>query len=171
MYPVCAGFFVQIMSKRISEQLNIRVAFVSAEWHKELVDIAVNSCRLELRKIGFEGKNNISQFTVPGSLEIPLAAKRLIQTGKFDAVIGFGLVVDGGIYRHEFVAQAVLDGIMKVALETNTPVLSVVLTPQKFDENNHEDVKFFQEHMIIKGKEAASSLSKIMSELEKINSL
>jgi 6,7-dimethyl-8-ribityllumazine synthase len=67
-------------------------------------------------------------FSTPGSLEIPLMAKKLAKSGRYAAVCASGRVVDGGIYRHEFVAHAVLQGIMQTSLETEVPVLSAVLT-------------------------------------------
>ena len=63
-------------------------------------------------------------------------------------------VVDGGIYRHEFVAQTGIDGLMSGQLETEMPVLSMVLTPQRFHEHE-EHVAFFTGHMTKKGAEAA----------------
>ena len=70
-------------------------------------------------------------------------------------VVAAGFVVDGGIYRHEFVAQSVISGLMQVQLELELPVLSVVLTPKECQENKEEDQAFFLEHMVIKGREAA----------------
>ncbi|HSW48324.1 MAG TPA: 6,7-dimethyl-8-ribityllumazine synthase [Candidatus Saccharimonadales bacterium] len=150
------------MIKKENKKLDFKIAFVAASWHEDLVNVAVNSCKSELQELGVDTEKNIKLFNVPGSLEIPLVSKTIIQSGEFDAVIAFGLVVDGGIYRHEFVAQTVLDGIMKVSLETKTPVLSVVLTPQKFDETNSEHIKFFQKHLVIKGQEAARSAVQII---------
>ena len=57
----------------------------------------------------------------PGAFEIPLHAKRLATSGRYAAVVGAGLVVDGGIYRHEFVADAVVNGLMRVQLDTDVP--------------------------------------------------
>lgn len=74
------------------------------------------------------GKTVVDIFDVPGALEIPLHAKTLAETGRYDAILGTAFVVDGGIYRHDFVAGTVLDGLMTVQLQTNVPVLSAVLT-------------------------------------------
>ena len=63
-------------------------------------------------------------------------------------------VVDGGIYRHEFVASTVLEGLMRAQMDTNVPVLSVVLTPHSFQETP-ADVEFFRAHFVRKGQEAA----------------
>lgn len=69
-----------------------------------------------------------------------------------------GLVVDGGIYRHEFVATAVIDGLMRVQLDTDVPVFSVVLTPHHFHEHD-EHVRYFAEHFVKKGAEAANAVA------------
>jgi beta-galactosidase/beta-glucuronidase len=75
-----------------------------------------------------------------------------------------GLVVDGGIYRHDFVAHAVLQGIMQASLETEVPVLSAVLTPHHFHEHAvHAD--FFKHHMQTKGKELAEACVSIVEKL------
>ena len=65
----------------------------------------------------------VDVYTVPGAFEIPLKAKELALKGDHAAIVGAGFVVNGGIYRHEFVAQAVVSGMMQVQLETLTPVL------------------------------------------------
>ena len=65
-------------------------------------------------------------------------------------------MVDGGIYRHEFVAQSVISGLMQVQLETEVPVFSVVLTPHHFHAGE-EHQKFFFEHFVHKGQEAAKT--------------
>ena len=93
-------------------------------------------------------------FEVPGAFEIPLRAQLLAKSGRYDAIVAAGFVVDGGIYRHEFVAASVIDALMRVQLDTEVPVLSLVLTPQQFHE--HETHRtFFRDHFLIKGEEAA----------------
>lgn len=136
---------------------DFRIALVAAQWHGDLVNVATSTCYSELVKLGVKVDDNVELFKLPGSLEIPLVAKRLAQTGNWDAVIAFGLVVDGGIYRHEFVAQAVIDGLMRVGLETEVPIMSTVLTPQKFDEHDAAQIEFFRNHLAIKGAEAAQA--------------
>ena len=93
-------------------------------------------------------------FKVPGSFELPLHAKRLARTGRYSAIVAAGLVVDGGIYRHEFVAKAVIDGLMRVQLDEDVPVISAVLTPHHFHEHDQHAL-FFSSHFEVKGREAA----------------
>ncbi|HLM96062.1 MAG TPA: 6,7-dimethyl-8-ribityllumazine synthase, partial [Acidimicrobiales bacterium] len=109
----------------------MRVAFVQSTWHEEIVDRCRDSFLEEIATLGV-ARDQIDLFRVPGSFEIPLHAKRLAGTGRYAAIVGAGFVIDGGIYRHEFVAEAVINGLMRVQLDTDTPVISVVLTPHHF---------------------------------------
>jgi len=130
-----------------------RIAFVQSSWHKDIVDQARHAFLIEIAKLGFSHQD-IDVFEVAGAFEIPLQAKRLAKSGRYGAVVAAALVVDGGIYRHEFVAQAVISGLMQVQLETEVPVLSAVLTPHHFHEHS-EHQEYFQRHFQIKGAEVA----------------
>jgi 6,7-dimethyl-8-ribityllumazine synthase len=140
-----------------------KIAYVQAAWHTEITDRCKQAFTAELTKQRYDA-SGVEFFSAPGSLEIPLMAKKLAKTGKYAAVCVSGLVVDGGIYRHEFVAQAVLHGIVQTSLETEVPILSAVLTPHHFHEHAvHQE--FFREHMDTKGKELASACVSIIENL------
>ena len=62
--------------------------------------------------------SQVDVFDVPGAFEMPLLARDLAQTGRYGAVACAAFVVDGGIYRHDFVAQAVVDGLMRAGSGT-----------------------------------------------------
>ncbi len=130
-----------------------RLAFVQSTWHEEIVDRCRDSFLEEIATLGV-APEQIDLFRVAGSFEIPLHAKRLAGTGRYAAIVGAGLVIDGGIYRHEFVAEAVINGLMRVQLDTDVPVISVVLTPHHFH-GHDEHTSFFAEHFTVKGVEAA----------------
>ena len=127
-----------------------RYAFIKANWHSEIVEKALDGfCELIAR-------DSIDVFDVPGAFELPLMAQALARSGKYDAIVAAALVVDGGIYRHDFVAQAVVDGLMRVGLDSGTPVLSVSLTPHHYQEtDHHRDI--FKRHFVQKGREAAEA--------------
>jgi 6,7-dimethyl-8-ribityllumazine synthase len=131
----------------------VRLAFVQSTWHEEIVDRCRDSFLEEIVTLGVT-PSQIDLYRVPGSFEIPLHAKRLATSGRYGAIVGAGFVVDGGIYRHEFVADAVVNGLMRVQLDTDVPVISVVLTPHHFHEHD-EHASFFAEHFRVKGIEAA----------------
>ena len=106
------------MEKEIT-MTHTRYAFIKANWHAEIVDQAL---------VGFTEvvpESSVDVFDVPGAFEMPLLARDLARTGQYGAIAAAAFVVDGGIYRHDFVAQAVVNGLMQVGLETDDPVLSV----------------------------------------------
>lgn len=129
-----------------------RLALVQSCWHREIVDEG----RRGFLEAASHDRGEVEVFEVPGAFELPLHSRLLAESGRFDAIAAIGFVVDGGIYRHEFVAQAVIDGLMRVQLDTNVPVFSGVLTPQQFHEHDvHRD--FFVRHMREKGQELAKA--------------
>jgi 6,7-dimethyl-8-ribityllumazine synthase len=145
---------------------NERVAFIQAGWSRDITDQGKQTFVEDMNKAGFK---NIDFYDVPGSLEIPLQAQLLAKSGKYDAIVCTGLIVNGGIYRHEFVTTAVIDGIMRVSLDTEVPVLSVILTPQNFHEHE-EHHKFFFEHFKVKGREAAVACLKTLDNMRELKS-
>ena len=140
-----------------------KVAFIQACWHRDIVDQLRDSFKKEFSELS---DKDIEFFELPGAYEIPLHAKALAETGEYAAVVAAGLVVDGGIYRHEFVAQAVIDGLMRAQLDTGMPVFSAVLTPHNFHGEEHQ--AYFKEHFVGKGREAAQACAKTLESLAKI---
>ena len=145
-----------------------RIAFVQACWHREIVDQGRDAFLASIERLGY-ARDQVELFEVPGSLEIPLLAKQLAKSGRFGAIVAAAFVVDGGIYRHDFVAGTVVDALMKVQLETEVPVLSAVLTPQSFHEHGDHRA-FFSEHFKIKGEEVASACAQTLENLAAIKS-
>lgn len=146
-----------------------RVAILAASWHQDIVGVAVSAIRHEFDRCRIPAQQ-VTVIDVPGAFEIPLHAKRLALTGRFDAVIACGLVVDGGIYRHDFVAQTVIQALMDVQLDTDVPVFSAVLTPHHFHEHG-EHKRFFAEHFATKGQEVARACLATIASLERLNAL
>jgi 6,7-dimethyl-8-ribityllumazine synthase len=99
---------------------------------------------------------------VPGAFEIPLMAQKLAQSGQFDAVIGCAIIVNGGIYHHDFVSAAVVEALMRVQLDTGVPVFSVALTPHNFQPSD-ELHGFFHAHFVKKGEEAANTCAETLA--------
>lgn len=123
-------------------------AFIKANWHADIVDRALDGFLSEIPAA------QVTVYDVPGAFELPMMAQKLALTGRFDAIACAALVVDGGIYRHDFVAGTVVDGLMRVGLDTQVPVLSVSLTPHQFQETDYHKA-IFRAHFVEKGKEAA----------------
>ena len=138
-----------------------KYAFIKAQWHAKIVDQALVGFEEKLTDLGLNAE--VDSFDVPGAFEMPLLAQKLAATGRYDAVIAAALVVDGGLYRHDFVAASVVDGLMQAGLATGVPVLSVSLTPHHFQPTDEHEAFYF-EHFIQKGREAAVAAAQ-MSEL------
>ena len=125
-----------------------RYAFIKANWHADIVERALEGfCELV-------PADQVDVFDVPGAFEMPLLARDLAASGRYAAVAAAAFVVDGGIYRHEFVAQAVVDGLMRAGMDTGIPVLSVSLTPHQYQETDHHR-EIYRAHFVEKGREAA----------------
>lgn len=144
----------------------LQFAFVQSCWHRDIVDAGRDAFLAEMAAGGVP-PGAVSLFEVPGAFEIPLHAKKLAQTGRYAAIVACGFVVDGGIYRHEFVADAVIGALMTVQLETEVPVISAVLTPHHFHEHD-EHRRFFREHFVGKGQEAARACLQTVSGLRRL---
>ena len=139
-----------------------RIAFVQSCWHRNIVDRCRDSF---LNEFAMLSDNSVDLFEVAGAFEIPLHAQLLAASNNYSAIVAAGLVVDGGIYRHDFVAQAVITGLMQVQLETRVPVFSAVLTPHNFN-NGEEHTHFFGEHFVVKGAEAAKACADTLEKLQ-----
>jgi 6,7-dimethyl-8-ribityllumazine synthase len=143
-----------------------RIAFVQSCWHKDIVDECRHGFTDAIAALGF-AEDGIDLFEVPGGFEIPLQAQKLAKSGRYAAIVASGFIVDGGIYRHEFVADAVISSLMRVQLETEVPIISAVLTPQRFHAHE-EHQRFFREHFRVKGAEAAEACVKTIDNLRRL---
>jgi len=146
-----------------------RVAIIASAWHREIVASATEAIRAEFARCRIPAES-ATFFEVPGAFEIPLHAKRLAQSGRFDAIIACGFVVNGGVYRHEFVSAAVIDGLMRVQLDSDVPIFSAVLTPRDFHE--HDDHQhFFRDHFVKKGTEVARACLETLASLDTLGAV
>ena len=146
-----------------------RVAFVQSNWHESIVDRCRVAFVAESLRLGLP-EDSIDFWKVPGAFELPLHVKRLARTARYSAVVAAGFVVDGGIYRHEFVAEAVINGLMQVQLEVEVPVISAVLTPHHFHEHDTH-LSFFASHFEVKGQEAARACAATMRSMVAVSKL
>lgn len=141
-----------------------RIAFIQSCWHRDIVDQARTAFDERIKKES-ERPLAVDYFEVPGALELPLQVQILAKSRRYAAVVAAGLIVDGGIYRHEFVASTVLDALMRIQLKTEIPVMSAVLTPRRFHE--HDDHRnFFRQHFVKKGTEVAEACIDVITDLK-----
>jgi 6,7-dimethyl-8-ribityllumazine synthase len=157
------------MSSGSAVRQSPQIAFIQSCWHRDIVDQSRDAFLKHIKTLGYARKQ-VDCYEVPGAFEIPLHAKLLAESGRYAAVVAAGFVVDGGIYRHEFVSSAVVDALMSVQLETRVPVISAVLTPQHFHDHE-EHRRFFFDHFKVKGVEAAEACAKTIEGVLRLKSV
>jgi 6,7-dimethyl-8-ribityllumazine synthase len=108
---------------------------------------------------------DLTVVKVPGSWEIPLAARRLARSGRFDAVIALGAVIRGGTPHFEYVAGECAKGLARVALETDLPVAFGVLTVDTIE----QAIERSGTKAGNKGVEAAMSALEMVSVLRRVS--
>jgi 6,7-dimethyl-8-ribityllumazine synthase len=146
-----------------------KFCFIQAGWHADIVNAGRDAFLAEMARQGVP-QHDITLLEVPGAFEIPLHAQQLARSGRYAGIVACGLVVDGGIYHHEFVADAVISGLMRVQLDTGVPVFSAVLTPHHFHEHE-EHRRFFSAHFVLKGTEVAQACLKTVAGLRQLAGL
>jgi 6,7-dimethyl-8-ribityllumazine synthase len=108
-----------------------RVAIIKSKWYPELVDNMAAKCASVLTEKGFD---RVEVHTLPGSLELPLAAADLLagnevadEAGGIDAVICFGVIVKGETLHFEMISAECMHGLAQVMLQYRRPVIVEVL--------------------------------------------
>ena len=105
----------------------VRIGIVVSEWNDRITDSLLEGAKNCLLEHGVEAENIIVHY-VPGSFELPLGAKWMLEKFSVDAVICIGCIIQGETRHFDFIAQAVADGIMKVGLDFSKPMIFSVLT-------------------------------------------
>jgi 6,7-dimethyl-8-ribityllumazine synthase len=106
-----------------------RFAIVVARFYTELGDQLIDGAQRALRECNV-APDHVSVYEVPGSFELPLACRNLIETDRFDALIALGVVIRGQTPHFEYIAQQCARGIMDVQLASGVPVGFGVLTTE-----------------------------------------
>lgn len=104
----------------------VKIAIISSTFRKEVSENLEKNCLLTLEKKGLK-KNQVDIFHTPGSLEIPLVAKKLAKKNIYDAIITFGAIVKGDTYHFEQISNECARGCMEVSLQYEIPVIFEVL--------------------------------------------
>lgn len=104
----------------------IKIAIISSSFRAEVTENLEKNCIATFQKKGIT-KSQIDIFRVPGSLEIPLVAKKVAKKRMYDAIITFGAIVKGKTYHFEQIANECARGCMEVSLEYEVPVIFEVL--------------------------------------------
>jgi 6,7-dimethyl-8-ribityllumazine synthase len=111
----------------------LRIGVVMSRFNIDVVEGLLGACTEELRKRGVRAED-ILLVSVPGALEIPLALRRMADTGRFDALVALGAVIRGETYHFELVSNESAAGIAAVQRDTGLPVANGVLTTDDDDQ-------------------------------------
>ena len=105
----------------------MRFAIAAARFNRAIVEGLLDGALEALAEHGV-GADDVDVVQVPGAFELPLAARRLAQTGRYEAVVALGAVIRGDTPHFEYVSGECARGIAAVALEVDVPVIFGVLT-------------------------------------------
>ncbi|MFE6052359.1 6,7-dimethyl-8-ribityllumazine synthase [Kitasatospora sp. NPDC056446] len=103
---------------------DLKVAVIAAQWHDTVMNGLLDGAHRALKELGIAEP---TVLRVPGTFELPVAAKRLAERG-YDAVVALGVVIRGGTPHFDYVCQAATLGLTQVSVDTGVPVGFGVLT-------------------------------------------
>lgn len=112
---------------------DIRIGIVVADWNQEITHSLLQGAQQTLLRAGLTSTQIVIKF-VPGSFELPLGAQWLLENQQVHAVICLGCVIQGETPHFTFISQAVADGIMRLNIDYNLPVIFGVLTVNSLEQ-------------------------------------
>ena len=141
----------------------VRIAIVVSVFNSQITDQLLQGALNTLMESGVN-KNKIKILKVPGAIEIPLTAKLLAGSKKFDAIICLGAVIRGETDHYEYVCQQISQGCQQVMLEFNLPVIFGVLTTKNVKQAQAR-VSKLKEHKGVEAAHTALSMIKLIQTL------
>ena len=112
---------------------NLKIAIVTAEFNDFITDRLLDGAHKTLLKHGVKD-DNIDLVYVPGAFELPLTAKTLAETKKYDSVITLGCVIRGSTTHYDYVCNEAAKGISHAGLSTGVPVIFGVITTENIEQ-------------------------------------
>ena len=112
---------------------DMKVGIVASRFNDFIVGKLVEGAEDALLRHGVEA-DNIALVRVPGAFEIPAAAKLMVNSDAYDAIICLGAVIRGATTHYDYVCSEVSKGIAHLSMETNTPVLFGVVTTENIEQ-------------------------------------
>jgi 6,7-dimethyl-8-ribityllumazine synthase len=109
------------------------VAIVASRWNDFIVSRLIGGAVDALERLG-AASDAITIIRVPGSFELPMAAKRAALSDEYDAIVCLGVVIRGETPHNEYIAAEVFKGIASVSLETNLPITLGVVTADNLEQ-------------------------------------
>ena len=111
----------------------LRFAIVATRWNDFIVDRLLDGARSELRRHGVSA-DAIDVAIAPGAFEAPFIARKLAETGRYDAIVALGCVIRGATAHFDYVAGEAASGVAAAAAATGVPIAFGVLTTNTIEE-------------------------------------
>jgi len=111
----------------------LRIAVLASRFNETITKSLLDGALSALRRHGLDDAS-ITVAWVPGAFELPVAAKRLVDTGEFDAVVCLGAVIRGATTHYDYVCSQAAAGIARVSLDSGIPVIFGVLTTENIEQ-------------------------------------
>ncbi|MGN0342827.1 MAG: 6,7-dimethyl-8-ribityllumazine synthase [Roseburia sp.] len=124
---------INVLEGKVVAKEGMRVAVVASRFNEIIVNKLLGGAVDGLVRHGVD-EDNITAVWVPGAFEIPVAAKKLAESGKYDAVICVGAVIRGQTSHYDYVCNEVSKGIAQVSLSTGLPVLFGIVTTENIEQ-------------------------------------
>lgn len=118
---------------KVGSAQGLRFGIVVSNWNSEVCEALYNGAVKTLIEKGAKPKH-IARIDVPGSYELTLGARLMLDTGKFDAIICLGCVIQGETRHFDFICSAVAQGITDLNIRYGMPVIFGVLTPNNMQQ-------------------------------------
>ncbi len=124
---------MQVIEGKLVGNSDIKIGIVAARFNEFIVSKLIAGAKDGLVRHDV-AEENIDLAWVPGAFEIPLVAKKMAQSGKYDAVIALGTVIRGETSHYDYVCAEVSKGVAQVGLETGVPVMFGILTTDTIEQ-------------------------------------
>ncbi len=135
-----------------------RIAIIASSWHSEYVDAMIDRAQKELLALDVKAEN-IIVHKLPGSLELPFAASLLFEEDpRIDAILAFGVVLEGITSHDEMVLNGVFEGFMDVTKRFKKPVINEVIGVASLEDAQ----KRSGDNIMNKGVEAVYAASELL---------
>ena len=124
---------IQVIEGKVVAPEGMKVGIVAARFNEFIVSKLVGGAMDGLIRHDVK-EENVTVAWVPGAFEIPVVAKKMAKSGKYDAVICLGAVIRGATSHYDYVCNEVSKGVASVSLETEIPVLFGVVTTENIEQ-------------------------------------
>lgn len=124
---------MKVLEGNVVAKKDAKIGIVAARFNEFIVSKLISGAQDALVRHGVDD-DNIELAWVPGAFEIPVAAKKMAESGKYDAVIALGTVIRGETSHYDYVCNEVSKGVAQIELQTGVPVMFGILTTDNVEQ-------------------------------------